>query len=121
MPIWSFCQEKINDLTSVQAEIVTVIEYYQTISEQEMWLKDIEAFEEAWMSQQEGKEVKQQSRGGRNQLLGQNKKRKRDVQTEVIEEEVMPKSRRRQRDKNLMEEEIEKDEFSISARKKVKR
>jgi DNA topoisomerase II len=33
MPIWSFCQEKINDMTSVQKELSTIVDYYQTVTE----------------------------------------------------------------------------------------
>jgi len=32
MPIWSFCQEKINELKSTQIELDTIIQYYDGIT-----------------------------------------------------------------------------------------
>ena len=76
MPIWSFCQEKIRDMTLAQQELQTVINYYQKTTEIEMWIKDIEHFESAWEKHQSGLEVKQNLKDRRKINPKSNNKRR---------------------------------------------
>jgi hypothetical protein len=37
-------------MTGVREELNTITEHYQNISEDQMWLQDIEAFEGVWLT-----------------------------------------------------------------------
>lgn len=54
MPIWSFCEEKLEELAKAQVELQQVIDYYSSATEEELWLKDIDEFAEAWRTQRSG-------------------------------------------------------------------
>ena len=126
MPIWSFCQEKIKDMDTAKHELDTLIHYYQHITEQELWIKDILAFEEAYHEHQAGRNVKQ-AKTKKHQITYEkqqnSRKRKghpKDEHDSSIEIEIRPAKTTR-KSRNLMEEEVEMEFQPRETRKKLKR
>ena len=62
LPIWNFCQEKIVELEVALDEAKKMVAYYQEVDETEMWLRDLDEFEEAWKTYQSGREVQNYQR-----------------------------------------------------------
>lgn len=48
MPIWSFTDEKVAELSELEARLQNQLQKYQDSTQIGMWLEDIDAFEDAW-------------------------------------------------------------------------